>query len=385
MVDGSAGDPASREPPVEPVEPEAAAFPPEAPPLSPAAPPWSKAYDLPSARKVVSTGLQLVLDTNGALRRASIYIGLLALGAFGPTVLLLLVAASRLMGNPEFIDAFTGDPSGLLIAMPWLVEPLMLIYALIIIGVFLLLAISIDAQAIAISILAGRAADQPVRLWEAITRARQSFWRLAGAGLLVGVASSVVALVIAAPFIRPFDSNWALSFISSMIAVLLVTPFAYGSTGIVLGDVDALEALRRSVGLFRVRPRIALVVALFTLVTAAIQQFALSASVDAATRVGELLHVDFAQGGINVVLTAVIVLAFILAFGSLTFTIAAIVAAPQVAAFLGLTYYSAGLDRARSTESAPPRGFRWVTMPMLLVMIAIAAVAFLNLPTIAAL
>src|SRR5262249_35922077 len=158
---------------------------------------------------------------------------------------------------------------------PELVAPLFLIYALLLAGIGLLLAIGVDAQGIAISILAGRASDRPVRLWEAIIRARQVFWRLSGAGFLVGIASTIVTLIIALPFTRPNDTNRGTSFIGSAIGALVVTPFAFASTSIVLGDVGPIEALRRSVRLFRARPRIAFVVTLFTLVTSAIQSFAL--------------------------------------------------------------------------------------------------------------
>src|SRR6187551_71804 len=51
------------------------------------APTWTKAYEHPTARRVVSTGLQLAVEANRDIRRASIYIGLLALGAFGPGVM----------------------------------------------------------------------------------------------------------------------------------------------------------------------------------------------------------------------------------------------------------------------------------------------------------
>ena len=221
----------------------------------------------------------------------------------------------------------------------------------------------------AISILGGHASDQPLRLREAIVRARQVFWRLLGAGLLVGLATTIVTLVVSLPFIRPPDSNTGINFIASMIAALVVTPFAFASAGIVLGDVGATEALRRSVALFKARPRISLVVTLFTLVTSAIQTFAISAGADAALRVGELMHLNLEQGGLPLIITAVIVLAFIVAFGSLTFTIAAIVAAPQVTGFLGLTYYSGGLDRARTPDGVRPRRFRWVSLPMAVTMV----------------
>ena len=81
-------------------------------------------------------------------------------------------------------------------------------------------------------------------------------------------------------------------------------------------------------------------------------------------------------------MVTVIVLAVVMAFGSLTFTIAAIVAAPQVTAFLGLTYYSGGLDRARSADGVRPRRFRWVSIPMAVTMVGLLIAAALALPSV---
>jgi hypothetical protein len=357
-----------------------AAYPVPAP--APPTPTWTKAYELPSARRVVSAGLQLAVEASAPIRRASIYIGLLSLGAFGPAVVLLLIAIGRLMSDPSTAQMLTNDPSLIFVQHPELVPPLLLLYVLVLLGLILLLAIGVDAQAIAISILGGRAADRPVQLWEAVTRARQVFWRLGAAGFLVGVASAIVSLLVTVPFIRLDDPNTGISFIGTAVAALVVTPFAFASTSIVLGDVDAIEALRRSWTLFRARPRIAFVVTLFTLVTSAIQSFALGAGADLAVRVGGFVHLGFDQGGAGLILPAILVLAFVVAFGSLTFTIAAIVAAPQVAGFLGMTYYSAGLDRARSADGGRPRRFRWVTIPMALAMAGLLALAGFGLPAI---
>lgn len=351
-------------------------------PPTPPAPTWTRTYEVATARRVVSSGLQLAVEASSQIRRASIYIGVLALGAFGPGVLLLLVGIARLMSDPATAQTMANDPSLVFLEQPEIAGPVLIIYALLGIGVVLLVAISIDAQAMAIAILGGRASDQPIRLWEAVVRARQVFWRLAGAGFLVGLASAIVAGIVVLPFIRPLDTNTGLSFIGSMAGALVVTPFAFASAGIVLGDVGATEALRRSMALFRARPRISLVVTLFTLVTSAIQTFAISSGADAAVRVGDLLHLNLEQGGLPLTITTIIVLAFIVAFGSLTFTIAAIVAAPQVTGFLGLTYYSGGLDKARSPDGLRPRRFRWVSLPMVAAMVGLLLLAGLGLPSV---
>ena len=365
-----------------PETPVAAQPPPPAGPPPVPAPTWTKTYELPSARSVVSAGFQLAFASSAAVRRASIYIGLLSLGAVGPVVILLLVGIGRLMSDPTTADTISSDPSLLFFEQPGIAEPLILIYVLVIVGFVLLGAIGVDAQAIAIAMLAGVAADRPLRLAEAITRARQTFWRLVGAGLIVGLVSGIVSLVVSWPFLRPFDSNTGVSFVGSMIGILVVSPWAFAATSIVLGDVGVLESLRRSVRLFRARPRIALVVVLFTLVTAAIQTFAFAAGLDVAIRVAELFQFGLDQGPISLILPGILVLAFVVAFGSLTFTIAAIVAAPQVAAFLGLTFHSGGLERARAREGFRPGPFHWVSVPMAVAMGLIVIVAGAGLPLI---
>jgi hypothetical protein len=387
MLDPEAGPPDTSAAGPAPATPAPAAYLPFAAYPVPAAPPpaptWTKAYDLPSARRVVSAGLQLAVDASNPIRRGSIYIGLLSLGALGPAVILVLLTIGRLMSDPGTAEMLTTDPSLLFFEQPELLAPLLLIYILGIAGAVLLIAIGVDAQAIAISILAGRASERPMELFEAITRARQVFWRLLAAGLLVGVISGLIQIVIAILFVSFNRPSSAISFIGLAIGTLIVTPFAFASTSIVLGDVGPLEALRRSWGLFKARPRIALAVTIFTLVTAAIQQFGLSAGLDAAQRVGTFMHLGFDQGGVGVVVVSLIVLAFVIAFGSLTFTIAAIVAAPQVAGFLGLTYYSGGLDRARSSSGVRPRRFRWVSAPMIFAMVGLLVIAGFDLPGVA--
>ena len=377
--------PRMRDPDVEsPGPPPYLPFAAYAPPsrLAAPAPSWTRAYELPSPRKVVSAGLQLALGSSVAIRRASIYIGLLSLGAFGPAAILLLIGLARLLNDPATARTLTGgDPTLLFFEQPELIQPLTLLYAVGVVGVVLLIAISIDAQAIAISLLGGSASERPLRLSEAVTRARQTFWRLFWSGLLVGVISAFISFVIAWPFLRPLDTNQGISFIGTVIATLAVSPFAFAATGIVLGDAGAIETLRRSVRLFRARPRIALVVALFTLVTSAIQTLALGAGADIAFRVADFFHLG--EGGAALILPGILVLAFIVAFGSLTFTIAAIVAAPQVSAFLGLTFYSGGLDKARAPAGGPPRRVRWVSIPMSIVMVGLGIVVVLSVPAIA--
>jgi hypothetical protein len=343
----------------------------------PTRPTWTRAYELPTARNVVYAGLQLVFGANPSIRRASIYIGLLTLGAFGAAAVLGVVVIARLLRLAGGLETLVGDPAGFLNRHPELLGPIAALYFVAVLGGLLLIGISIEAQAIAISLLGAAAADRPMTLREALRRARQTFWRLFGSGVLVGIASAVISFAVALPFIRPSDSNQGITFIATMIATLAVTPFAYAAAGIVLGDAGTVEALRRSWRLFRARPRTALVVTLFTLVTAAIQSFALDSGLGLVQKVAELLHLG--EGSSGLLVPAILALAVVMAFGSLTFTIAAIVAAPQVAAFLGLTFYSAGLDAARTPADGRGQAPRWVTVPMAVVVVSLGLVALITI------
>lgn len=368
---GSSGDwaasieppPGSSDPAAPPYLPFGAYAPPSAL-LPPPPPTWANTYELPTARRVVNAGLQLALSATAELRRGSIYIGLLMLAALLP-VLAIVVASllgiapsvDRLFGlafvDPTYLGQLDEDLAGL---------ALVVIAAFLLFGI-LLIAISIDAQAMAVALLAGRATGRPLRVWEALARARQVFWRLAGATFLVGIPAVAIAYVSGLLLDGRTRSPEVVDLTSQVVTTLLLAPFAYMSTGIVIGDVGVVEAARRSVRLFRAAPRIGYVVVLFPLITSAIQVFALASGVDVVVRIVEFLHLDALTGGAGAVVGISLVLVAILALGSLIFTISAIVAAPQVAAFLGLTLYSAGVDGVRM-DGPRPATLRWITLPM---------------------
>ena len=350
----------------------------EAPPTDPA-----RAYELPTARKVVSSGLQLAMASTSELRRASIYIGLLVLGAFGPTIIALLLIVGRLGDTAgEMFEALLLNEAFAPPTQAALEAALLVVAIEGLIGLALFLAISIDAQVMAISILGGRASERPLRLWESITRARQTFWRMAGAGALVGVVAGFVQLLLLGALGGLSQSAETASILASLLATIVVAPLAYVATSIVLGDVGAMEALSRSWRLFRVRRGLAVVVVLFTFVTSAIQLFALSGGLDLVIRAAELLQVSLTEGALAFGTATILILAAVVAYGSLTFTIGAIVSAPQVAGFLGLTFYSAGLDKARRDTPKPPAGFRYVSRPMLVAMVALTGIVALQVPAI---
>jgi len=334
----------------------------------PPMPPPLRAYELPTSRRVVIYGLQLAYRSSGELRRASLYIGLLTLALLGPPLVFAVEFVAHFKTAFTDTSAFThflenSQGAGAFLAL------LVAIYAALAGWV----AVAVDGQLIGVALLAARATDRALSLREATIRARQVFWRMIRGGFIAGLVSALIQVVVSAVIVAALGRTDTSGIVVTVIGVILLAPLGYLATGIVIGDVGALEALKRSIRLARARPRIALVVALFTLVTAAVQTFALFSGLDLLTRVGVFLHLGVSGGVLPLVLTLLGLLAFVMAFGSLNFTIAAIVAAPQVAAFLGLTYYAGGLDRIREVPATAPR-FRWVTRSML-VAIAIASLA----------
>jgi hypothetical protein len=346
-------DPTEPTEPTEPVVPPA----PEPPPVRP--------YELPTARGVVTFGLSLAYGASSELRRASLYIGLLTLGLLGPPIVLLVefLARVHITDVNSILDLFVNLDSGVM-------SVFVLLYLVGFTGVIGWLAVSIDAQLIAVALLAAREGDQHFTLREATIRARQVFWRMVRGAFIVGIVSAGIQFVLGAILAALVARGTAQGFVVSLVSVIIVAPFGYLATGVVLGDVGAVEALKRSVRLARARPRIALVVALFTLVTAGIQFFALSAGIGLFAGVADFGHVGVNGGVVPLVALILGVLALVMAYGSLSFTVAAIVTAPQVGAFLGLTYYTAGLDRARDLPPGAPK-FRWVTRPMIAVILIV--------------
>src|SRR5262245_36453247 len=363
--------PRAPEPATEPVpvsaEPAYLPFGAYAPPsvlLPPRTPTWASTYELPSARRVASAGLQLSLSATSDLRRGSIYIGLLMLAAASPLLAVVVVSLLGIAPGPErLVRVALSDPTLLTAMGPSMAMLALTFEAAFVLVVLLVVAISIDAQAIAIAVLAGRATGRPLRLWEALRRARQVFWRLAGASFLLGIPAAIIGFVVGSLLGNPNQSPETAQLVSQLLTTFLLAPLAYVNAGIVVGDVGVIEAARRSVRLFRARPKIGLVVVLFPLVASAIQTLALLSGIDIVGRVVEALHLQALTGGAGVVVAVTLLFVAIVAFGSLLFTIAAIVTAPQVVAFLGLTLFAGGIDKVR-VAGPRPAGIRWMTRRM---------------------
>ena len=330
--------------PPEPVEPEAP--PPPAP--------------MPGAWATLSGGLDLSLAANRQLRGASVYIGLLTLALVGPFVVIILAFGAAQGGFDWLEDALVGIRPDM-VPVDGSVGTYLLVSGVVaFIGFF---SISVESQIIAVAILGGRALGRPMTLREALHRSRQVFWRVVGASILVGFLLVIPNLVLSAVLASAFDqASEASTVIATGVGALLAAPFAYIVSGIVLGDVGAGEAVRRSTRLARARWRLAIAVSSVGAVVAYIQLFAGGAGVDILTRFGGALHLGYDSTAGTIALSLV-VLAGVLAIGSLTFTLTALRDAPQIVAFVGMTGYGAGLDRSRCIQGAR-LPVRWVSIPM---------------------
>jgi len=315
------------------------------------------------ASRLLAASFDLLNRSAIDMRRASFYIGLIVLGTVGPLALaswgLLVIDMER--GFTDF-GAGLGTKGDALLAGLGLLAFVGLIVA------------TVESRTLAMTVLGGRMIERPVSTRRALARSRRMFWSAILATFFAsipvifvqGVVSSVVAL-------SPEALEASSVITSTIVTALIGGPFAYVLAGVVLGDVDPFEALRRSFRVFRARKLAAAVVVVFETITAILVLFGIGAGLDLVLRLFDGMGLGPDAGPIGLAATTVGVVAVTFAFGTLLFTVMAITMAPQVVMFLGLTHATNGLDRVR--EGGPddpdirrpgrPR-FRWLTRSMLL-------------------
>ena len=220
----------------------------------------------------------------------------------------------------------------------------------IVIAAFLALAgyvvAGVESRTLATAVIGGRAEGRPLRLRESIAVARRRFWAVFGANVVVGTHRGARR--------RPWSRcrsawRWATSRRSttgcrSSIGTLVGAPFAYVAAGIVLGEVGVFESIPRSFRLARARKRLALVVALFSILSQFIVLFGISIGGDVVLRVLDGTGIGEA---FPAALAIPVAAALTFAFGTLLFLVEAITAAPAVYAFAALTHYTHGLQAGR--------------------------------------
>ena len=325
----------------------------------------------PGVTEAIGRALDLALASSRSIRRASLYVGLVTLALIGPAVIVFLAlvrdqgsfdeAMVVLLGQQQFVASWVSQ------AISWLGVSALIAF----IGLF---AITLEGQILAATIVGGAAIGRTIGVREALRLSRRVFWSMVGAAILVGIVDRIVSLA-ASEFTFGVTASVDSSTVASILLAGLATmPFAYYQSGIILGGVGAVESLRRSTRLARARWRLALLVALAGTVLSVIEVFALGAGLDLVVRVASAAGLGFDGSMPFAIVTGVLVLACVVAIGSLLVTIAALVAAPQVYVFLKLTGYSAGLDRARLPTDGAERPPRLITRPMA-VLIGLGALA----------
>lgn len=323
---------------------------------------------LPTARELISVGLELALRSSRSIRNASMAIGLQLLAAAGPLVLFLIIVATK---APTALDGLFAGQTPLPGSRDEAIATSFFLTVLVAILAFT--ALTAESRIVAVSLLGGEAGHRPVAPHEALRRSRQVFWRVIVATIVVQIPLTVASDLVesaASPLLG--GSQEALLLLGLVVTTLLTVPFAYVLTGIVIGGATPATAIRRSIGLARVRWRLALVAAIADALAQTLLILGLSAGLDVVGTIATGLGLGLDSGPAATFATLALALLGTAAVGSLVFTVSALAAAPQVVAFVGLTRYTAGLDGARDAAAARPA--RWVSIPMALG-IAIALLA----------
>jgi hypothetical protein len=333
----------------------------------------------PGVGETLGGALDLALTASRGIRRASVYIGLLTVALAGPAVVVVLAIVRELGGPEEMLAVLRGEnasvTSWVTRSVAWLGVSVGLAFA----G---MIAVAFEAQIVAMAIVGGAATGRPIGVRAALRLSRGVFWLVVVAAFIVGILERNVTTVTEAAMIDATDSA-GLATTTILIAGALVTmPFGYYQAGIVLGEVGPIEALKRSTWIARARWRLAILVASTGVVLSIIEIFALGAGLDLVARLADAAGLGLDRSAPMAILTVGVVLACVVAVGSLVVTIAALVVAPQVFVFLRMTGYSGGLDRARPALDAPARPTRLVTRPMLMLIVLSGLAAAAGLVTL---
>lgn len=315
-----------------------------------------------STRRLLGASFDLLSRASDDMRRASFYIGLIVLVTVAPAALAAWALEVAALHHTESeLDRLVGEAG-----YAWY----SILVSLAVVG---LAVASVESRTMAAGILGGRLAGRPVTTRQALQRSRMIFWRAVVGSIVVGIPVAIAQGILTGLGETLFGPQTDLSVVVTTLAAALVgAPLAYVLTGIVLGDVDPLEAARRSFRVFRARKLAAAIVAVFETAAVLLVVFGLSAGLDLGLRLFDALGVgpDSGPAGLAFVSIGIVVLVF--AFGTLVYTALALSIAPQVVMFVGLTRATIGLDHVRPGGRRDPaaavvgqRRFRWLTRPML--------------------
>lgn len=245
------------------------------------------------------------------------------------------------------------------------------INASLIVAAIGLIVAFIESRAVAVTLLAARLEGHPLALRDAVERSRRVFWRIVRATIFTTIPLLLVQRALEGLAADIFRGESEVSVISAgIVTTVLLAPVVYVLTAIVLGDLGAWAAIRRSIRLFRAGNFAALVVALFAWGAQLLTSFGLVAGLDLVLRAADLTTLFSSSGAAATVVTAIVLVVLVFAAGTLVFTVAAISHAPQVAMYLALTNAAPGLDAVRAAAGERGSRFRWLTRPYLALVIA---------------
>jgi hypothetical protein len=259
------------------------------------------------------------------------------------------------------------------------------ISASLVVAVVGLLIAFIESRAVAVALLSARLEGRPLELRDAVERSRRVFWRIVRATILTTVPLTLLQRAIEGFAADAFRGESEVSVISAgIVTTILLAPVVYVLSAIVLGDLGAWAAVRRSIGLFRAGNLAALVVALFAWSAQLLTTFGVVAGLSLVLRATDLTSLFASSDTVASVVTAIVIVVLVFAVGTLLFTVAAISHAPQVLMYLALTGEAPGLDAARAPRSEGGRRFRWLTRPYLVLVILAVLLLLLGLFRLAA-
>jgi len=271
------------------------------------------------------------------MRRASFYIGSVMLGTAGPLVLAAW-AINVIVFDYSFEEVERRYENGGGAALTAL---------LLLAGMGAFVAF-VESRNVAASILGARYAGRPITPRQALARSRRVFWRAVAAGVIVAIPLAIAQGVVSGivdPLLRGADELSVVT--TTLVTATIGAPFAYVLAGVVLGDVNAFEAVRRSFRVFRARKLAAAVVVTFETLAVFLIYLGLEVGLDLALRLLDALGLGVESGPAGLALVTAGIVAVVFAFGTLVYTVMAIAVAPQVVMFVGLTHATMGLDGVR--------------------------------------
>jgi hypothetical protein len=330
---------------------------------TPVGDPGAMPIALATTRQLLGVAFDLLGRSSADMRRASFYIGSIVLGTVGPFVLATWAVgiASLELTFDEMERRYAGGGEA------WLSIVGLIALAGLVVA-------TVESRNMAAAMLGSRMAGRPVTPREALGRSRMVFWRTVVAALIVGIplliAQRIAGVVVAAVVGGAEDLSVVTT---TLVTATIGAPFAYVLCGVVLGDVDPLESVRRSFRVFRARKLAAAIVVTFETIAVLLIVLGLEVGLDLALRVMDTVGLGIDSGPAGLALITAGLVAAVFAFGTLVFTVLALTIAPQVVMFVGLTHATIGLDPVRpggaqDPDAVPPAGHRplrtW-TRPML--------------------